>query len=194
MIKTNGQGFPDDINLIATIMQNGGLTIHPTDTLWVASAALPHAKELDRIPLRLNNTVPNKVLFVKDIAMLKQYIVDLHPRIETLLSYLERPVIILGQPTKHFPDSLRGQEGKLACSITRDPFCIELIKQSMSPIAGIPLIDSNKVLPLAFEHIMSHLISSVDYVSTYGRYPIKNVDICPVITYDKNGNIQFIRE
>ena len=194
MIKTNGQGFPDNMDLIFKILETGGLVLHPSDTLWMASAALPHASVLDRIPNSLNNDFPKKVLLLRDISMLKQYIVDLHPRIETLIYYLERPVIIMGQTTRHFPDNMRNENGQLACCITKDPFCLEMIRLARTPIVGVPMIDEKSLKPLGFEHLSSNVISVVDYVSSYGRYRSKELDTCPVIGYDQQGNIKFVHQ
>ena len=182
------------MELISRILESGGLALHPADTLWRASAAVPYANALDRIPLSHNNDFPKKVLLLKDISMLKQYVVDLHPRVETLLHYLDRPLLILGPPTRHFPDQLRTDAGLLACTITKDPFCLEMIRLARTPIVGTPLIDSDNMKPLGFEHLSSHVISSVDYVSSYGRYRSNEIDTCPVIGYDQNGNIRFVYE
>lgn len=174
------------------ILHNGGLVAHPSDTGWHISAALPHYKRLVSSD-KHNNEIYPLVCIVKDIKMLKQYITELHPRIETLLFYYERPIIVLGKSTRHFPAEILGIHNKLAITITRDPLCLSLIHA----IKG-PLISKAVSSPLHNSHDVEQLVPSLrmdsDLICTDDRPNSLQYQDCPVISYDDMGNLHFLRD
>ena len=125
--------------------------------------------------------------------MLKQYITELHPRIETLLFYYERPIIVLGKSTRHFPAEILGIHNKLAITITRDPLCLSLIHA----IKG-PLISKAVSPPLHNSHDVEQLVPSLrmdsDLICTDDRPNSLQYQDCPVISYDDMGNLHFLRD
>lgn len=175
------------------ILLNGGLVAHPSDTGWHISAALPHYMRLVSSDKHNNNEIYPLVCIVKDIKMLKQYITELHPRIETLLFYLERPVILLGKSTRHFPPEILGIQDKLAITITRDPLCLSLIHALKGPLisktVSPPFTNSGNV-----GQFFPSLRKDSDLICTDDRQLSSQNQDCPVISYDEMGNLHFLRD
>ena len=186
--------FSDDLSHVAELLHSGGMALLPTDTFWSVCAALHHSDALHSLNLSNNTFTPHAVLVVRDIPMIRQYIIDLHPRIETLLHYHTRPLIILGKPPKYFPSWLLDHRSRLAVMISQHPFCLELIRALKGPLVSVVAFSDPQNALGGFGKISSDVIESVQYISHYGRMEELPSEDCPIISYDKKGNITFEKE
>lgn len=186
--------FSDEFSGLAEMLHDGGLILHPTDTLWSVSAALHQGKRLLDLPLDNNSIGERLVVIVRDVAMMKQYIVDLHPRVETLLFYHMRPLIVLGSPPRFFPEWMTNGQRKLAVMICRDAFCQQLLKALKGPLVSTPAYKDMADGIHGFGRISSDIIECIDYIHFHAMESDQLMEDCPVIRYDQNGNIFFEKE
>lgn len=186
--------YSGEFSGLADLLHDGGLILHPTDTLWSVSAALHQAERLLNLPLDNNSIGDRLVLMARDLPMMKQYIVDLHPRVETLLYYHTRPLIVLGSPPKYFPEWTLSSQRKLAVMICRDQFCEQVIKALRGPLICTPAFKNLEDGSHGFGRISSDIIEQVDYIHFYGMDNDGPMQDCPMIRYDQKGNIYFEKE
>lgn len=185
----------DDIQQAILCLQQGKVILYPTDTIWGlgCSAAFPNA--LKRIfEIKKRPTEKSVILLVDSIKMLKQYIESIHPRIETLMGFHDKPLTVIYPKAKNLDPSIPSLNGSIAIRVCKDPFCQELIKGIQYPLVSTSANESQMPYPVNFNTIASEIINSVDYVVKYRQsdHTVSNPSI--IISYDEEGELNFIRK
>ncbi|MBL7776177.1 MAG: Sua5/YciO/YrdC/YwlC family protein, partial [Saprospiraceae bacterium] len=117
----------DDISEIVNLLKNGGLICYPTDTIWGIGCDATNEAAIDRLSdLRGGRPENGYIILVDSLEMLKRFVSKIHPRIETLLAYHQRPLSVIYDQAMGLPDSLRAPNGSVAIRIAKDEFCQEL--------------------------------------------------------------------
>ena len=84
-IPTFGQ---DNFDNITDILANDGIILYPTDTIWGLGCDATNPVAVERIyNLKQSDRSNSFILLVDSIAMLKEYVSSVHPRLETLMIY-----------------------------------------------------------------------------------------------------------
>ncbi len=146
-------------------LRGGGVILYPTDTLWSLGCDALREDAIDR--LREIRSLPADqplTVLVNDLKMLLKYVGQLHPRLETLLLYHQRPLTVLYEGVRFLPDSLSTPEGQVAIRITVSPFCRQLISRFGRPLVASAAAKPGYKLPATFGEIQSDVIQASDYV------------------------------
>jgi L-threonylcarbamoyladenylate synthase len=179
---------------LETIAQNGTI-LFPTDTIWGLGCdatnpeAIQKIREIKQIP-----SDEGMVVLVSSLEQLKSYVGNLHPRIETLLIYHSRPVTIIYEQPKGFPESLLHKDRTLAIRITRDPFCQDLIHKLGKPIVAAAACVKDEPLPAYFGAVRSDVIVGVDYVVRYRQKDRPLGEPSVIMKMNDDSELDAIRE
>ena len=86
----------DDISEIVQLLETGGLLCYPTDTVWAVGCDATNEASLERLA-KLTGRKAGKgyVILVDSLQMLRRYVPEIHPRIQTLLAYHQRARTII---------------------------------------------------------------------------------------------------
>ena len=78
----------DNFDEIIKYLNDGKVILYPTDTIWGLGCDALNAESIKKI-YKIKNREANKpfIILVCSIEMLKEYVKDIHPRVETLLSH-----------------------------------------------------------------------------------------------------------
>lgn len=186
--------FKDKIEDIITILKNGGSILYPTDTIWgIGCDAL--SEEAIKKVYQLKERPEDKPLtvLVDSIEMLKKYIPDIHPRVETLHTYHKLPLTLIYENALEFPDLLLGNNRSAGIRIVKDEFCCALIQAFGRPIVSTSANISNEPFPNNFGEISSPILQGVDYVVRHRQEEKNNPQPSVVARYDQNGELIFLR-
>lgn len=150
---------------IATL-QRGGIVLLPTTNLWqvVCSPDYPQAiyRQLQLCPP--GRTTRSELIF-PDLEMLREYVPQLHPKLETLLIFHKRPLTILVDDFPKAPNQLKDAKGRVAVRLIQDSFCHQLAEDMDSPlVATTARANGSPILPLSFGRVRSDVLQGVDYV------------------------------
>ena len=184
-----------ELEPILACLENGGTILFPTDTIWGIGCDATNADAVEEV-YRLKQRERNKpfVLLVSSIDMLKQYVEHVHPRVETLLLYHQRPLTIIYEKAKNLPPNAYHDAGSVAIRIPSDPFCLELVESFGKPLVASSANISNEPFPNHFGEISSSVIIGVDYVVKH-RQMDKNMNNPSVIAkMGESGELEFFRE
>ncbi len=184
-----------DLEPILACLESGGTILYPTDTIWGIGCDATNADAVAKV-YHLKDRQPDKpfVLLVSSIEMLKEYVEHVHPRVETLLLFHERPLTIIYEQAKNLPAISFGSDGSIAIRVTQDPFCKVLIDAFGKPLVSTSANISNEPFPNHFGEISSAVIIGVDHVVKY-RTMDKDMNQPSVIAkLGENGELEFLRE
>lgn len=184
----------DIIDKAIEVINQGGIILYPTDTIWGLGCDPFNSAAIERV-LRLKNRDADKafILLVDSLEMLKKYLENLHPRVETLLSYHTRPLTIIYDNPKNLPEEIIAKDGSIGIRISIDPFCRHLIHKFGKPIISTSANVSGEPYPPNFGAIKSEIIQGVDYVVNIRQTEDKEVLPSIIASVDANGELEFIR-
>jgi L-threonylcarbamoyladenylate synthase len=155
----------DELAAVGAVLESGGIAVFPTDTTWGIGCDVTNEAGIERIwEIKQCKKERSIVVLVSSIEMLKQYAKPLHPKIETLLAYHERPVTVLYDAVEGLPELLKNQEGFIAIRLVKDPFCSQLINALGRPLAVSSANLFGESYPENFGQISSEILSNADYV------------------------------
>ena len=174
--------------------QEGKVVLFPTDTLWGLSASIEHQEAIDKI-FTIKQRPANQplILLVSDLAMLKYYVPSIHPRVETMLHYHNRPLTVIYPENIHLPEELLGTDGSIAIRIAKNPFCRAVIESLGHPIVSTSPNVNGQETPIKFDQIDLNIIDSVDFVVPESFYEPITKAASKIAYLDKKGEIEFLR-
>jgi L-threonylcarbamoyladenylate synthase len=168
--------------------------LYPTDTIWGIGCSALIEDAIERIyEIKQRDSSKPFILLVSDLKMLKRYITRIHPRIETLLDYYDRPLTIIYNEAQNLPDLAVSRHKTVGIRITRDPFCQELISRLNAPLISTSANISGEDIPAIYQDINPNVIDAVDYVVRYRQHDQRKREESIIVSYDEEGELNFIR-
>jgi L-threonylcarbamoyladenylate synthase len=134
------------------------------------------------------------ILLVHSVEQLKEYIVEVHPRIETLIHYHRRPISVVYQANKNLPDHLSDHKGNIAIRVTKDTSLCNIIERLGSPIVSTSANHNNSPYPKSYADISNAIRNNVDYILNPGRSNNGKPKSSMIISFDEEGELIFLRK
>lgn len=185
----------DDISEIARLLEAGGLICYPTDTIWAIGCDATNETAIARL-CTLKETPPGAglVTLVDGIDMLKHYAPKIHPRVETLLAYHQRPLTMIYDKPVGLPAGVKHSNGTAAIRVATDEFCRELIRIFGKPIVSTAACKHGQPWPPTFGAISSEILGGVDYVVKYRQDDKEPHEPSAIAKLDRHKELEFLRE
>jgi len=186
--------YPDSVKKISTVLKDGGLIIYPTDTIWGLGCDATNATAVETL-IKTKKKPKNQglIILVNSIKMLKRYVVEMHPRVQTLLAYHNHPLTVIYPDGINLPDLVLGPKNTVAIRLTKDPFLIDLLHEFKKPIVSTSANLHKRKYPKTFHHIDEKLLAQVQYVVEHKRNDEGEHLPSVMASYNKKGELEFIR-
>jgi len=183
-----------ELDQIVKTLDDGGVIIYPTDTIWGIGCDATNPKAVDKI-YSIKERPKSKpfIILVNGINMLHQYVNKVHPRLETLLSYHKRPLTVIYDYPKNLPTNVIATDGSVAIRIAQDPFCQQLIEFLGKPIVATSANKSTEPFPSNFGNISFDIMQKVDYIVHYKREDESVHDPSVIVKLSDKSELIFLR-
>jgi L-threonylcarbamoyladenylate synthase len=157
-----------DLEGAAHALENGGIILFPADTQWCLGCDAGNEEAIRRLLQILKHPdAAEAEILVASVEQLKTLAPQLHPRLETLLYYHQRPLGVMVNEVKRLPAVACQTLRQATLRIVRDPFCQQLLRAFpraiFSVAAGFPGLPS----PVSFGSISSEIIEACEHVVRY---------------------------
>ncbi len=160
--------FENDIKNCITTLQQGGVILYPTDTVWgLGCDALNEAAVEKVFAIKHRPKEKSMIVLLAEARDVLQYVAAPHPDIIAIIESFDRPTTVIYENALEFPDNVVNKDGSIAIRVTTDPFCKALIKRFKKPIISTSANISGQPTPAIFKMIDEAIISGVDYVVKY---------------------------
>lgn len=181
--------FPD----ILEHLGSSGLVLLSTDSVWGLCCDALDPVAIHRV-LKVKQERPGKgmVCLVSDLPMLKRYVHSIHPRLETVLAYVKRPMTVLYCGVTGFPEVLHGPRGEVAIRIVKDYELSRLIERFGRPIVATLPVCGDTSFNGRFHDIRPDLLDSADYTSLVNRER-RNREVSVIVRLDERAELEFVR-
>lgn len=176
------------------VIKQGKMVLLPSDTVWIISCDVNQLQTIHRIHELRGGKEDPLTLIVSSLDMLKKYIGELPPRIETLLNYHTHPLTMIYEQGKNLPEEVLGEDGSVAIRVTIDPFLKSVCEQVGGPILGLTANKIGDAIPGNFGEIKSDILQGVDKVMLVKRLDKKKKLPAVIARMGASGELDFIRE
>ncbi|MCB9320336.1 MAG: Sua5/YciO/YrdC/YwlC family protein [Lewinellaceae bacterium] len=182
------------LNDIITILEQDGLLLLPSDTTWaVVGDALSGIAHVRLSRLKEREIKRPFSLLVDSIDLLKRYVPHIHPRVETLLFYHERPLTVIYDRPANLPPHCVSPERTVAIRITMDPLLKQIIHTLDRPLLTSSANHTGKPYPVSFNDIPPEILDGVDRVIRPSHYK-QPAEPSVLVRYSNRGELIFLRE
>ncbi|MCB0640389.1 MAG: Sua5/YciO/YrdC/YwlC family protein [Phaeodactylibacter sp.] len=177
------------------VLESGGLILYPTDTIWAIGCDATNAAAIQRIyELKQRSTHQPLISLVGSMQMLRKFVPNLHPRLETLLHFHFRPLTLVYDQVEGLPLQSRAQDGSVAFRIPQDNFCRELVNRYGKPIIATAAHVQHERIPQNFGEISSTILEGVDLVIKYRQKDRHIGEPSVIARLSVREELEFIRE
>lgn len=186
--------YRSDIEACVKVMEEGGLILYPTDTIWGIGCDATNEAAVEKI-YKLKRRPDEKSLIVllaseKDVL---QYVTQPDPRASDYVKGIKKPTTVIYEGAVGFAANLVPADGTIAIRVVKDPFCQQLIKRFGKPIVSTSANISGYPAPAVFADIDIAIRDGVDYVVEYRRDDTTPAQASSIIKWNADGSITILR-
>jgi L-threonylcarbamoyladenylate synthase len=182
-----------EINKALKTLQEGGLILYPTDTVWGIGCDATNFDAVKKIyALKQRAESKSMICLVSDFNMLRDYVPVIPEIIHDTLKNAKKPTTVIYNHPVKISKNLIATDDTLAIRIVEVPFCNELIKKFNKPIVSTSANISTLETPKSFKEIHEDILKGVDYVVNLHREK-KSATPSMIIKLIEDGTIDIIR-
>lgn len=183
-----------EIEKTCQILNEGGIILYPTDTIWGIGCDATNAAAVQRIfSLKKRAETKSMIILVDDLGMVDHYVTDPSPKIQAYLSQTNQPTTAIYNNAKNLPANLVNQDGTIAIRIVHDTFCNQLIKQLGKPIVSTSANISGEPYPKNFTTVSMSIKNGVDYIVQHRLNDLSAPNPSAIIRLNESGEIERLR-
>jgi L-threonylcarbamoyladenylate synthase len=186
--------FNNDIEACLQVMQEGGIILYPTDTVWGLGCDATNEKAVEKIyALKQRNASQAMIVLVASERDVLQYITQPNLQVFEYIKHAAKPTTVIYDGAIGLADNLIAADGSIAIRICEDVFCKHLIKRLRKPLVSTSANISGKPTPAFFNEVDEEIIKGVDYVVRYRQDDISPRVSSSIIKWGKDGSLVVIR-
>ena len=185
----------DDITNAIKVLQEGGVILYPTDTIWGIGCDATNEAAVERI-FNIKKRADSKamLLLADSPAKLGYYIEEVPDMAWDLIELATKPLTIIYPGGRNLAKNLLADDGSVGIRITREPFSHRLCERFRKPIVSTSANLSGDPAPTFFAEIADEVKEAVDYIVTYRRDDTAPAQPSGIIKLGVRGEIKVIRE
>ncbi len=185
----------EEIAKTIEVLNQGGIILYPTDTIWGIGCAATNEKAAEKIyRIKKRQESKSMIILVSDESMLNKYVKSVPSIARDWMKKTETPLTIVYDEGIHLAKTVLDEKGGVAVRIPKDEFCTELIYKFGKPIVSTSANVSGEKTPQQFSDISSSIIAQVDYVVKWRTDDEANAKPSTIIKVKSNGELTIIRK
>ncbi len=185
----------EDITKALEVLQNGGLILYPTDTIWGIGCDATNPDAVRRV-YQLKQRVDSKSMLVllDNDAKLNSYMDQVPEMAWDLIEFSTKPLTIIYPSAKNLATNLLAEDKSVGIRVTKEEFSYKLCQRFKKPIVSTSANISGEISPSCFNDISKEVKDGVDYIVNYRQEETSNPSPSSIIKLGLGGEINIIRE
>ncbi|NDV66352.1 L-threonylcarbamoyladenylate synthase [Bacteroides sp. 224] len=185
----------DDIKEACRVMNEGGIILYPTDTIWGLGCDATNPEAVRKI-YEIKQRVDSKAMLVLvDSPVKVDFYVDEVPDVAwDLIELSDKPITIIYSGARNLAPDLLAEDGSVGIRVTTEKFSHQLCQRFRKAIVSTSANISGQPSPASFSEISEDIKSAVDYVVQYRQEDMSRPKPSSIIKLGKGGVIKIIRE
>ena len=185
---------PSDLREAVRVMQQGGIILYPTDTVWGIGCDAQNEDAVRRIyTLKRRQDSKAMLVLLDSPAKLQGYVADIPDMAWELLELSEEPLTIIYDKAKNLAPNLIAADGSVGIRITREPFSKALCERLRRPVVSTSANISGESAAHCFSQIGSEILGGVDYVVRYRQTDTSEPSPSHIVKLSSGNVIKVIR-
>ena len=161
----------NDITQCVNTLNNGGLILYPTDTVWGIGCDATNAEAVKRVyQLKQRDDSKALIVLIDNADHIDHYVVDVPAIARELIDVAVKPLTIIYEGAYNLAPNLLGDEDSVGIRIPNDEFCHQLCARFGKPI-----------------------VNGVDYAVEYRRDDTTPHHPSNIILLSRDGTFKIIR-
>ncbi|MBU2945208.1 L-threonylcarbamoyladenylate synthase [Zobellia uliginosa] len=184
----------EEINKCIEVLQNGGLILYPTDTIWGIGCDATNEEAVKRVyDLKKRKDSKALICLVANDVMLERTVEEVPEVAYDIIDLSTKPTTIIYDKPKGVAKNLFAEDNTLAIRVASDKFCRYLINKFKKPIVSTSSNLSGKPTPKSFNEIDPVILKGVDYVVNL-QPEQKSAVPSAIIKLGNDGTVKIIRK
>ncbi len=181
--------YEEDITASLRVLNQGGLILYPTDTIWGIGCDATNAEAVAKVyALKKRPDEKAMIVLVGDESDILQYVAGPDPSIFDYLQQQQRPTTVIYDGAIGLADNLVANDGSIAIRICKEDFCRHLIKRFRKPIVSTSANLSGEKPAAVFAEVSNEIKKGVDYIVQYRQHDNRQNQASMVIKWN-NGPV-----
>jgi len=184
----------DEVAKAFKIIQDGGIILYPTDTIWGIGCDATNTEAVKKIyRLKQRDEAKSMIILLDNDNKLQSYIAEVPEIAYDLIEFAENPLTLVMPGAKNISPALIAVDGSVGVRVTSNEFCQQLIQRMPKPLVSTSANISGKPSPQYFSQIDQEIIDGVDYVVDIDQHSMEIKNPSTIMRLAPNGSFEFLR-
>jgi len=183
-----------EIEKAAEVIQNGGVILYPTDTVWGLGCDPNNEEALAKISsIKKRKDGKSFILLVNNESLLSRYVKEIPDICYDLIDCADDPITIVYPNGQYVSKQILAEDGSIAIRLTKDEFCNRLITKIKFAIVSTSANLSGQIASSNFSEVNDEVKNAVDYIV---KMDAKHTTSKPsqIIKIGANSEVEIIRK
>ncbi len=152
------------------VLQNGGIILYPTDTVWGIGCDATNEEAVAKIyKLKKRAETQSMIVLVNGDKMIHNTFKEVPDVAWQIMDLSEKPTTLILDKPHNVAKNLIATDNTLGIRVVKDSFCFKLLEKLRKPLVSTSANISGKPTPMTFSEISKEIINGVDYVVNLSR-------------------------
>ena len=185
----------EDIKNACRVMEEGGIILYPTDTIWGIGCDATNEEAVRRVYEIKHRADSKAMLVLVDSPVKVDFYVDDVPAVAwDLIELADKPLTIIYSGARNLAPNLLAEDGSVGIRVTNEEFSKRLCQQFRKAVVSTSANVSGQPSPACFAEISEELKAAVDYIVSVRREETTRSKPSGIIKLGRGGEVKVIRE
>ena len=176
------------------IIQQGGIILYPTDTVWGIGCDAINSEAVAKIyKLKQRAETQSMICLMNGEKMMYNVFKEIPEVAWQIIDLSDKPTTLILDNPRNVASNLIASDSTLGIRIVKEPFCFKLMEKMKKPLVSTSANISGQPTPIAFAAISSEIINGVDYVVNLHRDKIGGKP-STIIKLTNDSQVKVIRK
>ena len=159
------QDINTEIHKAFEVIQNGGIILYPTDTVWGIGCDATNVEAVAKIyALKKRAETQSMIVLINGEKMMYNIFKEIPEVAWQIMDLSENPTTIILDNPRNVAANIIATDKSLGIRVVKEPFCYKLLERMKKPLVSTSANISGQPTPIAFKDISQEIIKGVDYV------------------------------
>ncbi len=193
-VQRLSQESKEDIRRAVEVMNQGGIILYPTDTIWGLGCDATNPEAVKRIYEIKQRTDAKALISLVDSETKVQFYVKEVPEVAwDVMELSEKPMTVVFDGGRNLAPNLLAEDGSVAIRITKEAFSKELCMRMKRAVVSTSANISGQPAPRCFSEISEEIKKAVDYICTSRQDEPPTQTASSIIKLGAGGEVTIIR-
>lgn len=183
----------EEIQNAFEVIQNGGIILYPTDTVWGIGCDATNPEAVAKI-YKLKQRAETQSMICLVTERLLHYVFKEIPEVAwQIIELSENPTTLILDNPRNVAPNVVSPDNSLGVRIVTEPFCFRLMERMKKPLVSTSANISGQPTPKSFKEISPEIVNGVDYVVNLQREKVAGKP-STIIKLTKDSQVKIIRK